>query len=313
MADEQPKAPTPLAALLARKKAEKERESGDTSAVNALGQPETRDKDDDSDSLENRAHVLEAEVRLIRSQLVSAEEKAARVDSLVMELVAERELKQTANEAIQLKEAEINSLKLESINLEEKNSLLAEQVTRKEKEHEEAKETIHRLQTELESLQNDLKSTSQQAHSSQSEETKYRIHTLAVEKERNELKLNVDWLNSEIEKKSAEFREFREENSAKVAELKKTVDALTFEKAALEQRRRHSLKSPTRTTPELQNSFPNSLIRKHDTFNLRNLSKPSSTCNSPSPIYTRRNLRNTHIGCRSVCNRRMRLRKNWIN
>ncbi|KAJ3296690.1 hypothetical protein HDU79_005903 [Rhizoclosmatium sp. JEL0117] len=236
MADEAPKAPTPLAALLARKKAEKERESSDTSAVNALGQPETRDKDDDSDSLENRAHVLEAEVRLIRSQLVSAEEKAARVDSLVMELVAERELKQTANEAIQLKEAEINSLKLESINLEEKNSLLAEQVTRKEKEHEEAKETVHRLQTELESLQNDLKSTSQQAHSSQSEETKYRIHTLAVEKERNELKLNVDWLNSEIEKKSAEFREFREENSVKVAELKKTVDALTFEKAALEQK-----------------------------------------------------------------------------
>ncbi|KAI9335699.1 hypothetical protein BDR26DRAFT_522882 [Obelidium mucronatum] len=223
-----------LAALLAKRKAELEAQKAKeaSEAEPVLQKPLVSDEDE----LESRAHLLEAEARALRSKLDSAKSLESKVASLELELQSERASVSNARSGLEHSAAQLAEARRIIDEKEKEAEVLKRNRELKEKEASDAKDTITRLQKELETMNSDMHASSALANSSQSEETRFRIQMVAFEKERVELKKNVDWLNSELERKSLESSAFRESKTAEVALLSKTVETLTQEKDTLEQK-----------------------------------------------------------------------------
>ncbi|KAJ3393626.1 hypothetical protein HDU84_001401 [Entophlyctis sp. JEL0112] len=185
-------------------------------------------------SIEARAHELEQEMRRMRQMLAEAQTaKAASQDALsIMTLKLAEETNTSNNIRDELRECrnERDSYKIE---ISELQLRIAETVDR-QTELDCVNSEVAQLREELERAQSELKNSLQISHISQSEEAKYRILSLEFEKEKKDLKANIDWLNSEMESKSKELATFREEKAAVEVILKKEAETLRFENSALE-------------------------------------------------------------------------------
>ncbi|KAJ3355626.1 hypothetical protein HDU83_003008 [Entophlyctis luteolus] len=185
-------------------------------------------------SIEARAHELEQEMRRMRQMLAEAQTaKAASQDALsIMTLKLAEETKTSNNIRDELRECrnERDSYKIE---ISELQLRIAETVDR-QTELDRVNSEVAQLREELERAQSELKNSLQISHMSQSEEAKYRILSLEFEKEKKDLKANIDWLNSEMESKSKELATFREEKAAVEVILKKEAETSRFENSALE-------------------------------------------------------------------------------
>ncbi|KAJ3025016.1 UNVERIFIED_CONTAM: hypothetical protein HDU68_007564 [Siphonaria sp. JEL0065] len=136
-------------------------------------------------------------------------EKPVDDDELESQLLSERTSVANARVGLEQAVAHEREVKRSLAEKEHEIARLKEENEKKEQETQDARDSMTRLQKQLETVNSELHNSSELAQSSQSEETKYRILTLQFEKEKGELQKNVDWLNKEVERKGEELQSFR--------------------------------------------------------------------------------------------------------